>query len=109
VIRLTKCTSEASFNESIFQCIDQALSTLGETTKLALYHQAVLEYGLQPGELRSRPFDLLKYLQKILGRAGYGLVEKLVIHEIMTRFNLGLNSSNSLSEAISEARTKPLT
>ncbi len=98
--------SEKGFNGTIFQCIDKALSTLGETAKLALYHQVVSEYGLQPNQLQSRPFELLEYLQKILGQAGYSFIEKLVIREIKTYFNLNPRDGITLSEAISEARTK---
>jgi hypothetical protein len=98
--------SEKGFNATIFQCMDRALSSLGDTAKLALYHQVATVYGLDPHQLRSRPLDVAQYLHKLLGDAGYAFIERLMIREIKTTFKLSMRDGVALSEAISEARRK---
>jgi len=98
--------SEKGFNATIFQCIDRALSALGENAKLALFHQIFSEFGLESSQFRSRPLEVANCLHKILGDVGYSFIEKLIIREINATFNLQLRSGTSLTEAVSEAQKK---
>ncbi len=98
--------SEKGFNGTIFQCIDTALSTIGETSKLALYHQIALKNGLSVNELQSRPPKVLQGLEEILGETGYAFIEKLIIREIKDRFGLSVAVGVCLSKVVADAREK---
>ncbi len=98
--------SEKGFNATIFECIDRAISTLGDDAKQALYHRMTSVYGLEPKQLRSRPLDVAEYLHEILGDVGYSFFEKLIIKEIKTVFNFSLRDGVSFGEVVAEARRK---
>ena len=98
--------SDKGFNATVFQCIDRALSTLGDSAKLALFHQMETVYGLKATEFRSKPLDVAENLHKILGDVGYSFLEKLMLHEIKSTFKVPLRDGIHLPEAVAEARKK---
>ena len=96
--------SEKGFNARIFQCIERALSTLGETAKVALIHQIASQYNLRPDEIHARPLEFIEHLHEILGDAGYSFIEKLIKREVKTEFHLTLEEAAPLQQVIAEAR-----
>jgi hypothetical protein len=98
--------SEKGFNGIIFECIDRALSALGEASKQALYYQVTMKSGLKSDELQFKPLEVLKYLRLILGDVGYTFIEKLIVREIRMNFNLTPANVFDLQEVISQARKK---
>ena len=97
---------ESGIDGTLFQCIDRALSVLGDTAKIALYYRVASESGLKSDELKSRPFTVIRYLQTILGDVGYSFVEKPIIHEIKSTFKLELRDGLTIFEAINVAHEK---
>jgi hypothetical protein len=98
--------SEKGFNATIFQCIDRALNTLGENAKLALHYQIGSKLHLDAKQFPSRPLEVAEGLHTILGDSGYSFMERLIIREIKTTFNLHLKDGMPLSQVVSEAREK---
>jgi hypothetical protein len=100
-----KNRTEESFNGAIFECIDRALDILGESPKVALYHQMTKALHLEFCRLQSNPLEITQYIRKILGESGYLFIERLIVQDIARSFGLkNLRSGSSLEEAILEAR-----
>jgi hypothetical protein len=98
--------SRKGFNATLFECIDSALSKLGETSKIALYYQIASNKGMDRKTLQSKPLDIVEGLREILGQAGSSFFEDLIVGEIETSFDLALRQGASLTEAVQEARKK---
>lgn len=98
--------SEKGFNATISGCIDRALSTIGESAKAALYYRIATKASVSPSEIQFRPLELTGGMREILGEAGYSFIERLIIREISSSFNLSLRGGICFSEAVSEARKK---
>ena len=97
---------EKGFNGTIFHCIDAALNTLGEASKVALYYQVGSKFRLDSSQFESRPLEVADDLHKILGDVGYSFIRKLIVREISKSFNISFREGISLPQAVSEARKK---
>ena len=100
---------ERVFNGKIFQCIDQALGSLGEGVKQSFYHQMKERSQLTIDKFASRPADLIENLREILGVTGAAIVEKMLLREIDSSFGMHLSPGLTFPEAVTEARRAFLT
>jgi hypothetical protein len=96
--------TEKGFNATIFSCIDTALNTLGEASRLALYYQVGSKFHLNSTQFESRPLEVVDCLHKILGDVGYSFIQRLIVREIGRSFKMTLREGISLPEAVFEAR-----
>lgn len=89
----------------MFECIDRALRSLGDSVAISFYYHVESRYGLPKEEFASRPLEFVKYLSEFLGATGSSIIEKLILKEIRSSFNLVQSSRNAtLDGAIEEAR-----
>jgi hypothetical protein len=96
---------EKGFNGTIFDCIEKALNTLGVSVASSVLYQIEKRYQFPREEFASRPIDLVKYLRAFLGASGSAVVERLIVKEIVTTFNLSSSRLNSsLEQVVEEAR-----
>lgn len=99
-------STDRSFNTIIFECIDRGLSSIfGEDAVRALYFAAQQKFGVSKEDLDKRPVELIGCLEEILGNAGSALIEKAIIGEIRSEFNINeVKAELHLSEAIELAK-----
>jgi hypothetical protein len=97
-------SGDKGFNATISQCIDRALrSTLGDGSTQAIYFMIGDTFDLHPDQFASKPQQLMDALHKVLGDAGYALIEKVIAREIRRTFSLD-DKLPSLNAVIEEAR-----
>jgi hypothetical protein len=96
------------FNGMIFACIEKALKTLGEGVAVSFFYQIEKKFGLPKEEFVSKPIELISCLEQLLGDAGSQVIEKLIVQEIKTTFQLQ-GSALTLESAIKSARRSFLT
>ena len=106
VPRVVNLDEDKGFNGRIIDCIDKALDTFGPGTKATIYYQLREIHGLTSLDFQSKPNVMIDHLREILGVAGSSLIEKLIVKEIKASFDLKMNDSTSLAEAIDKARKK---
>jgi hypothetical protein len=96
--------SEDGLNRAIFQCVDRALSRLGETSKTALYYQIATRKKIERRQLETRPLEVVEGLRDLLGVSGYAFFEKLIARELKMTFDLNLREGASVKEAVEQLK-----
>ncbi|HVB11559.1 MAG TPA: hypothetical protein VNE86_00395 [Nitrososphaerales archaeon] len=101
---------QKGFNVEIFICIEKALQSLGESVGLSFFYQIEKKFHFPREEFASKPIEFMKCLEELLGTSGSVIVERLIVREIRSAFNLRASPSNSTMEgAIAEAKKNFLT
>jgi hypothetical protein len=98
-------TYASNFDAHILGCIERALSTYGEDTKIALYYSFKRNYGVTKDVLASSPLQLGACLEHSFGEVGGSIVERLIVREIGRAFGITLLNT-SLQDAIKKAKEK---
>lgn len=91
----------------IFSCIEKALKSLGDDVAVSFFYQIEKKFGLSRVELVSRPIEFINCLEQLLGVSGSKIIEKKIVQEIETAFDL--RATASLEAAITSAKRKFLT
>jgi hypothetical protein len=99
-------SSEERFDFKIFQCVDLALSTIGETEKGATLTILERRFGLSGRNLALRPEMLEGYLKEILGVSVAAFIIIHIRENISGEFGLKLDDLIPISEVIEQARSK---
>jgi len=101
---------EKGFNSLVFNCIDKALKSLGESVAQSFFYQIEKNFHFPREEFVARPLEFIKCLEEFLGVAGSKIIERLIVQEIRSAFDLQTASSNSTLEVtIREAKKNFLT
>ncbi len=101
---------DKGFNVLIFNCIEKALKSLGESVALSFFYQIEKNFHFPKEEFVTRPLEFIKCLEEFLGVSGSKIIERLIVQEIRSTFDLPASSSNATLEgAIAEAKKDFLT
>lgn len=98
--------TEERFGFKVFQCIDRALSTIGEYEKGQTLTTLERWFGLSGRDLASHPQKLEEYLKEILGVSEAAFVIIHIRENIATEFNFKMSEQTPISEAIDLARSR---
>lgn len=99
---------DKGFNSSIFACIEKALKSLGESVAASIFYQIEKKFNFPREEFASRPIEFIRCLEEFLGVAGSKIIERLIVQEIRTQFEL-TGSNYTLEDAITAAKKDFLT
>jgi hypothetical protein len=101
---------EKGFNGLVFNCIDKALKSLGESVAMSFFYQIEKNFHFPREEFVARPLEFIKCLEEFLGVAGSKIIERLIVQEIRSTFDIPTSSSNATLEGtIREAKKNFLT
>ena len=92
----------------IFACIEKALKTLGDGVSVSFFYQIEKKFGLPKEEFVSKPIEFIRCLEQILGVAGSQIIERLIVQEIRSTFELQ-GQIPTLNSAIESAKKSFLT
>jgi hypothetical protein len=98
--------SEELFQFKLFQCLDLALSTIGEYEKERTLIALEKKYGLSGRDLARYPDQLEVCLKEILGISEAAFVIIHVCENIVNEFGFHSKDLSSLSKAIELASTR---
>ena len=88
----------------IFSCIDRALRSLGDSVAASFFYQIERKSGLPREEFATKPLEIIKCLEELLGVAGSKIIERLIVQEIRNTFNLPSSNATTLEVAIKAAK-----
>jgi len=94
------------FHFRVFDCIDLALSTLGEYQKSLVLHVLEDKYRLSGREIAAEPTRLEEALKDLLGVSVAAFVIVHILDNISSAFGIEVKVETSIEEAIQSARTK---
>ena len=66
------------FNGLIFNCIEKALHSLGESVASAFFYQIENKFRFPKEEFASKPIEFIKCLKELLGVSGSATIERLM-------------------------------
>jgi hypothetical protein len=99
-------SKEQDFDFKIFQCVDRALSTIGEGQKGSLLLAFEKEYDFLGRDIAKNPARLEECLKELLGISVSAFVKIHIIENLSESFGLQLGNDVSLEEAVECARAK---
>ncbi|MHB1868023.1 MAG: hypothetical protein ACYCPP_03660 [Nitrososphaerales archaeon] len=101
---------QKGFNGEIFICIEKAFESLGESVALSFFYQIENKFHFPREEFAAKPIEFMNCLKELLGNSGSVIIERLIVREIRSAFNLRVSPSNATMEgAVAEAKRKFLT
>jgi len=87
----------------LLQCVDRALDSFGSNAKQATYWSLMSKEGISSDRILSKPEAFVRALREVFG-SGYVLIEKSIVKEINSSFDLGSSAdSYGLIEALDAA------
>jgi len=98
--------TDDEFNARILKCIDEVLSSFGDSPRTLLYYMIIKECRLSREQFPLKPVELGECLGRILGETGYRFIERLTIRQIQASFGFSVKEGSNLSEAIDQARIR---
>jgi hypothetical protein len=85
----------------ILHCVDRALDTFGSNAKQSVYWNFTSKEGISSDSILSKPQAFVNTIREVFGPNGSKLVERAVVREIKSAFNLqGTISSYTIFEAL---------
>ncbi len=98
--------NELVFNVRIFDCIERAMSLIGNAEKELILHQLAVQYQLSGFDIAKNPYALEQCLKESLGAFEAASVLVQTVDNISSSFKVDLKDDCTLGEAIAEARNK---
>ena len=103
-LRLLLDEDEEDFDFQIFECVDRALSSLGNAEKELVLKALASEYYLSGVDIAANPSKFEQCLTNLLGKAGSEYIFLQILNNICRSFRISLKDDCNLAEAISTAR-----
>ncbi len=96
---------EKGFNNLISNCVEKALQSLGEDVATSFFYQIEKKFQFTKEEFASKPLEFTKYLREFLGTSGADIIERLIVQQIRSAFDLSVSpSTKTLEGAVAEAK-----
>ncbi|MBI2183324.1 MAG: hypothetical protein HYU39_00030 [Thaumarchaeota archaeon] len=83
----------SDYNQFILQCVDHALSLLGESGRDAVYFYIERSFGLKKHDIPTKPQELIDALDRIFG-GGATVLEQVMLREVKGIANLDVNAQS---------------
>jgi len=87
-------------NQVIIECIDEAFTKLGKSVKESIYYYLKRDFGLDRNQITRNPEIFEKALNRIFGKRGAQIIEKMILIEIRSRFQLEKQSTLTFRELV---------
>lgn len=95
-----------SCDERILCCVDKGLESVGRNVKNVVYWHLHKLGSVKRTEIPEKPMLFVQGLRALYGESSFG-VERAILQEIGTDFNLTYSRGTDLVTAIFQARKKP--
>lgn len=89
-----------SLDYEILQCVDKGLSVYGSSIRQTVYWQLLMKYKIKASDIPSSPELFCVGLEKILGSGGAVMVERAIVNEMITTFDLKLLPQKKFAAAL---------
>jgi len=99
---------EEDFDFQIFDCVERALSKLGESEKELVLRALATQFNLSGVDIARNPSEVENCLTKLLGKSGSAFILIHILDNISRSFKIDLIDNCNLAEAIEEARKEIL-
>ena len=94
-------SSKHNFEEALLEAVDEGLSFLGESGKMAVYYHAERLYGIKKWEIPFRVEDFAEALEKIFG-LGARLIEIQIMKSLYSKIGAHLRWDEKLDISFTE-------
>jgi len=102
--KLLPVDDEEDFDFQIFDCVDRALSKLGQAEKDLLLRALATQFSLSGVDIAGNPAKVEECLRELLGESGSEFVLIQILDNISESFKITLKDDCNLAEAIRAAR-----
>lgn len=87
-------------DQKILLCVDTALQKFGESVKNSIYYYLKKDFNLEKVEIPKKPEAFESALTSIFGEQGSKVIEKLILLEIKSIFNLEKDSDLTFDKVV---------
>ncbi len=99
---------KVTFDYEILQCIDKGLGNCGPSIKQTTYWQLLVVFNLKASTIPTAPEVFCRGLEQIFGSVGAVLIEREIVKEIMSRFQIRHLESKRFLQAFEYIQSKEL-
>ena len=95
---------EEDFDFQIFDCVERALSTLGQAEKELILRALSTQFNLSGVDFARNPSKLEECFTELLGKSGSEFILIHILDNILRSFKIDLTDNCNLAVAVEEAR-----
>jgi hypothetical protein len=93
-------STDEGTEQRILKCVDEVLSTLGDSASQAIHYYLEMNVGLKKEEIPQKPELFCEGLNLIFGQQGANFVGSSIVRKLMANFGLKHKSTLTLTKAI---------
>jgi hypothetical protein len=102
--KLLSDDDEEDFDFQIFDCVERALSRLGQSEKELVLRALATQFSLSGVDIARNPSELEACFTELLGKSGSAFILIHILDNISRSFKIDLTDNCNFAEAIEEAR-----
>jgi hypothetical protein len=92
-------STDEGTEQRILKCVDEVLSTLGDSASQAIHYYLEMNVGLKKEEIPKKPELFCEGLNLIFGQQGANFVGTSIVKRLMANFGLKHKSTLTLTKA----------